>query len=106
MSVVELTKENFDREVTEASGHVVVDFWMPGCGPCRALDSVLEELANAHPDVRFARMNAAAFPDVAWAFEVTSAPTLVRFEGGVPTGQLVGLTSASRIEGFATGADV
>ena len=66
MSVVELTKENFDREVTEASGHVVVDFWTPGCGPCRALDSVLEELANAHPDVRFARMNAAAFPDVAW----------------------------------------
>ena len=106
MSVVELTKENFDREETEASGHVVVDFRTPGCGPCRGHDSALEELTNAHPDVRFARMNAAAFPDVAWAFEVSSAPTLVRFEGGVPTGQLVGLTSASRIEGFATGADV
>ena len=77
--MVELTKENFDARVTNAEGTVLVDFWSPGCGPCRA-------------------MNAADFPDIAWAFKVVSVPTLVLFRDGVPVDDIVGAVPAQRIE--------
>lgn len=96
--MVELTKENFDAQVTDAEGMVLVDFWSPGCGPCRAMDPVLESVAARHPEVRFAKLNAADFPDIAWAFEVVSVPTLVLFRGGVPAGDIVGAVPAQRIE--------
>ncbi len=102
--MIELTKESFDREVTEVPGRVLVDFWAPGCGPCRMLELIFEEVAAAFPDVRFARMDAAAFPDVAWAFEVVSTPTMVLFEGGVPKDRIVGLVPASRVRELLEGA--
>lgn len=77
--MVELTKENFDARVTNAEGTVLVDFWSPGCGPCRAMEPVLEAVAARHPEVRFAKLNAAEHPDIAWAFKVVSVPTLVLF---------------------------
>ena len=65
--MVELTKENFDARVTNAEGTVLVDFWSPGCGPCRAMEPVLEAVAARHPEVRFAKLNA--------AIEETKVPT-------------------------------
>lgn len=96
--MVELTKENFDAQVTNAEGMVLVDFWSPGCGPCRAMESVLEAAAARHPEVRFAKLNAADYPDIAWAFKVVSVPTLVLFRGGVPVDDIVGAVPAQRIE--------
>ena len=81
--MVELTKENFDARVTNAEGTVLVDFWSPGCGPCRAMEPVLE---------------AVAAPDIAWAFKVVSVPTLVLFRDGVPVDDIVGAVPAQRIE--------
>lgn len=96
--MVELTKENFDAQVTHAEGMVLVDFWSPGCGPCRAMESVLEAAAARHPEVRFAKLNAADYPDIAWAFKVVSVPTLVLFREGVPVDEIVGAVPAQRIE--------
>ena len=96
--MVELTKENFDARVTNAEGTVLVDFWSPGCGPCRAMEPVLEAVAARHPEVRFAKLNAAEHPDIAWAFKVVSVPTLVLFRDGVPVGDIVGAVPAQRIE--------
>lgn len=103
MNMVELTKENFDHEVTEVPGRVVVDFWSPGCGPCRMLEPILDQVSAAHPDVRFAKVNASALPDVTWAFEVMSTPTIVLFEDGVPKDRIEGLVPASRIEQMLKG---
>ena len=83
--MVQLTRENFDEEVTEAVGRVLVDFWGPGCGPCRAMESVLEAVAARHPDI-------------AWAFRIVSVPTLLLFRDGVPVGEIVGAVPASRVE--------
>ncbi len=63
--MVQLTRENFDEEVTEAAGRVLVDFWGPGCGPCRAMESVLEavpagEIVGAVPASRVEKLLAAA----------------------------------------------
>lgn len=96
--MLELTKENFDARVTDAPGVVLVDFWSPGCGPCRAMDPVLEAAAERHPEVSFAKLNVAAYPDIAWAFGVASVPTLVLFRGGVPAAEIVGAVPASRVE--------
>lgn len=96
--MVELTKENFDARVTNAEGTVLVDFWSPGCGPCRAMELVLEAAATRHPEVRFAKLNAADFPDIAWAFKVVSVPTLVLFRDGVPIDDIVGAVPVQRIE--------
>lgn len=96
--MLELKKDNFDREVTEAAGRVLVDFWSPGCGPCRAMEPVLESVASRHPDVKFAKMNAAENPDVAWAFNVVAVPTLVLFKDGRPLADLTGAVPAQRID--------
>ena len=96
--MVELTKDNFDHEVTETEGRVLVDFWSPGCGPCRAMEPVLESAASRHPNVKFAKMNAAENPDVAWAFNVVAVPTLVLFESGRPIADLTGAVPAQRID--------
>lgn len=96
--MVELTKENFDACVTHAEGAVLVDFWSPGCGPCRAMEPVLEAVAARHPEVAFAKLNAADNPDIAWAFGVVSVPTFVLFREGVPAGDIVGAVPPARIE--------
>lgn len=96
--MLELTKDNFDREVTETEGRVLVDFWSPGCGPCRAMEPVLESAASRHTDVKFAKMNAADNPDVAWAFNVVAVPTLVLFKDGRPLADLTGAVPAQRID--------
>lgn len=96
-AMVELTRENFDELVTHAEGAVLVDFWSPGCGPCRMMEPVLESVAARHPEVRFAKLNAAEFPDIAWAFEAVSVPTFVLFRDGVPVDDIVGAVPAQRI---------
>lgn len=96
--MAKLTKGNFDAQVTCVEGVVLVDFWSPGCGPCRMMEPVLESVAARHPEVRFAKLNAAENPDVAWAFNVVSVPTLVLFRGGVPVGDIVGAVPAQRVE--------
>ncbi len=98
MSMVQLTRENFDEEVTEAVGRVLVDFWGPGCGPCRAMESVLEAVAARHPEVKVAQLDVAEHPDIAWAFRIVSVPTLLLFRDGVPVGEIVGAVPASRVE--------
>lgn len=96
--MLELTKENFDAVVTEATGRVLVDFWSPGCGPCRMMEPLLEAAAARHPEVVFAKMNAAENPDVVWAFEVVAVPTLVLFENGQPKDTITGAVPAQRID--------
>lgn len=60
--------------------------------------AVLKAAAARHPEVRFAKLNAADYPDIAWAFKVVSVPTLVLFRDGVPVDDIVGAVPARRIE--------
>lgn len=98
MRLVELDKENFDALVTEAQCPVLVEFFSPGCGPCHALAAVLEEMADAYPHVRFAAMDSVRFPDVAWAFDVAAAPSLLLFSGGRRIDAVTGYVPRARVE--------
>lgn len=105
MRLVELDKENFDALVTEAQCPVLVEFFSPGCGPCNALAAVLEEMAEAHPHVRFAAMDSVRFPDVAWAFDVAAAPSLLLFSGGRRIDAMTGYVPRARVEEMLAGVE-
>ena len=79
MAVVELTKENFEQVVT-SHPMVVVDFWAPWCGPCRGFAPVFESVAEANPDVVFAKVNTDEEQEIAQHFQIRSIPTLMVFK--------------------------
>jgi len=78
MAVVELTKENFEQVVT-SNPTVIVDYWAPWCGPCRGFAPVFERVAEANPDVVFAKVNTDDEPEIASHFQIRSIPTLMVF---------------------------
>ena len=78
MAVVELTKDNFEQVVT-SNPTVIVDYWAPWCGPCRGFAPVFEKVAEANPDVVFAKVNTDEQQEIAAHFQIRSIPTLMVF---------------------------
>ena len=78
MPVMELTKENFEQVVT-SNATVIVDYWAPWCGPCRGFAPVFERVAEANPDVVFAKVNTDDEQEIAAHFQIRSIPTLMVF---------------------------
>jgi len=78
MPVMELTKENFEQVVT-GNPTVIVDYWAPWCGPCRGFAPVFERVAEANPDVVFAKVNTDDEQEIAAHFQIRSIPTLMVF---------------------------
>ncbi|HUL97068.1 MAG TPA: thioredoxin [Usitatibacter sp.] len=78
MPVVELTKENFEQVVT-SNATVVVDYWAPWCGPCRGFAPVFDRVAEANPDIVFAKVNTDDEQEIAAHFQIRSIPTLMVF---------------------------
>jgi thioredoxin 1 len=75
-TTVELTEQNFN-EVMERDGIVLVDWWAPWCGPCRAFGPTYEQAAARHPDLVFAKVNTEVEQGLASAYEIRSIPTLM-----------------------------
>lgn len=78
--LIELNDTNFDTVTKE--GIVVVDFWAAWCGPCRMIAPTIEELAVAHPDITFGKLNVDEHPQLASRHGVMSIPTLLFFVNG------------------------
>ena len=91
MGPVTLTQENFQTEVLDAKGTVLVDFWAAWCGPCRMLSPVVDEVAAELPGVKVGKVNIDEQPDLAAQFDVMSIPTLVVFKDGKAVNQSVGV---------------
>lgn len=97
MAPITLTQENFQREVLEAKGTVLVDFWAAWCGPCQMLSPVVDEVAEEAQDIKVGKVNIDEQPDLAAQFNVMSIPTLVLFKDGKATEQSVGVVSKAAI---------
>jgi thioredoxin 1 len=75
-STVEVTEANF-KQVVERDGIVLLDWWAPWCGPCRAFGPTYERVAAKHPDVVFGKVNTEEQQQLAGAFDIRSIPTLM-----------------------------
>lgn len=97
--VVHIGDDSFEKEVIKSEKPVLVDFWAPWCGPCRAIAPVIEELAENFKDtVRVAKINVDDNPKTAAAYGVMSIPTIVLFKDGNIVDRLVGLVPKGRLE--------
>lgn len=82
-NVKQLTDATFERDVLKADGLVLVDFWAPWCGPCRAVAPVLEQVAAAYDGrVMVAKLNVDENPETPGRYGVRSIPTIALFKGG------------------------
>jgi len=101
--VREVTDASFEQEVLNAGRPVVVDFWAPWCGPCRAVQPVLEQLSGETEKVEFVKLNIDDNPSTASRYDVLSIPTVILFDGGEPRETLVGARPAGHFrEAFSS----
>jgi thioredoxin 1 len=92
-----LTKDNFEQVVT-SNDTVIVDFWAPWCGPCRAFAPTFEAISEKYPGVVFAKVNTEDEPELAGHFDIRSIPTLMVFREKVMLFSQPGALPASALE--------
>ena len=90
-----ITDETFEQDVVSSGRTVVVDFWAPWCGPCKAIEPALEELAGTTDAVEFVKLDIDSNPVSASRYDVLSIPTVILFDEGLPQETVVGARPAA-----------
>ncbi len=97
MSVLTITKENYQKEVMESDKPVLLDFWAAWCGPCRMVSPLVDEIAQENPNVKVGKINVDEQRELAASFNVMSIPTLVVMKNGQVTNKTVGARPKGQI---------
>ena len=97
-NVVEVTDDTFEAEVIKAETPVLVDFWAPWCGPCKALGPVLSEIADErNTELKVVKVNIDDYPELSGEFDIQAIPTMILFDKGDVALRLMGAKGKSAI---------
>ncbi|MEN8245185.1 MAG: thioredoxin [Thermodesulfobacteriota bacterium] len=102
--IMEIEDNSFDTEVLQSDKPVLVDFWAPWCGPCKAIGPVVEELSDAFGDkVKFTKCNVDNNPVTPGKYGIKAIPTLIFFKDGNVVEQITGMVAKSKLEDAING---
>ena len=90
MSVVHITKDNFDSIVNQNEKTVLVDFWAPWCGPCQMVGPIVEEIAAERGDIIVGKVNVDEEMELAKQFRIVSIPTIIILKNGEKVATSIG----------------
>ncbi|TVM15832.1 thioredoxin [Oceanidesulfovibrio indonesiensis] len=100
---LQVTDGTFDEEVLKSDIPVLVDFWAPWCGPCRAMGPVIDEMASEYEGkVKISKMNVDENPSTPSKYGIRAIPTLILFKDGEVVEQITGAVSKSSIKEMIT----
>ncbi|MCZ6791619.1 MAG: thioredoxin [Candidatus Dadabacteria bacterium] len=98
-SIIELSDSTFETEVVKSDLPVLVDFWAPWCGPCRAIAPIVEEISSSYEGkIKVGRMNVDENQSTTMKFGIRSIPTIIMFKGGEAVDQIIGAVPKGEIE--------
>lgn len=103
MSVMHITKENFQSLVLESDKKVLLDFWATWCGPCQMIAPIVEEIAAEREDLAVGKINVDEQMELAIEYGVSSIPTLLLIEGGQIKAKTIGYQSKEELLAFIDG---
>lgn len=97
MSVLTVTKENFESEILKSEKTVLLDFWASWCAPCRMVSPIVDEIALEHPEYKVGKVNVDEQPELAASFNVMSIPSLFVLKDGKVLNSSVGAKPKTQI---------
>jgi len=102
--IMEIEDNSFDTEVLQSDKPVMVDFWAPWCGPCKAIGPMVEELSDAFGNkVKFTKCNVDNNPVTPGKYGIKAIPTLIFFKDGNVVEQITGMVAKSKLEDAING---
>ena len=98
MAITEVNTASFEAEVLQSELPVLVDFWAPWCGPCKALNPIIHNVADeVEGRAKIVKVNIDESPEIAGKYSIMSIPTLLIFNKGQVSEQLIGLVQKDKI---------